>query len=224
MAKNDVKVGDNPKLKQKIMSDGNLSLYLDYYLGRVNVLDEVTGEIKSKVQRKREFLHLTLLANPRTPLERQQNKDTEALAKKIRFEREQELKEERLGYRLSKSQEINFLTYFQNYIDRYNKKDSKMLKLALSRFKDFLMDTPEYSIYVRGIKPQQIDRDMVLAFTEYLQSRGRGEGPKSVYARFKKVVRYAVDHGDMIKNPCQGVSMTIDEQQLVKDILRSPGT
>ena len=75
MAKNVVKVGDNPKLKKKVMSDGNLSLYLDYYLGRIRVTDEETGEVKSKVQRKREFLHLTLLASPRTPIERQQNKD-----------------------------------------------------------------------------------------------------------------------------------------------------
>ena len=44
MAKNDVKVTDNPKLKQKELSDGNFSLYLDFYLGRVN----------GKVQRKRE--------------------------------------------------------------------------------------------------------------------------------------------------------------------------
>lgn len=87
MAKNDAKVTDNPKLKQKALSDGNLSLYLDYYLGRVNVKDETTGEITNKVQRKREFLHLTLLASPRTPIERQQNKETLALAQKIRFER-----------------------------------------------------------------------------------------------------------------------------------------
>ena len=108
MAKNDVKVGDNPKLKQKKMSDGNLSLYLDYYLGRVNEVDEYTGEQTSKVQRKREFLHLTLLANPRTPLERQSNKDIMALAHKIRFEREQQLKEGNLGYRLKTKRNIKF--------------------------------------------------------------------------------------------------------------------
>lgn len=122
MAKNDVKVGDNPKLKQKKMSDGNLSLYLDYYLGRVNEVDEYTGEQTSKVQRKREFLHLTLLANPRTPLERQSNKDTMALAQKIRFEREQQLKEGNFGYRLKTKRNINFLDYFQNYIDGYTKR------------------------------------------------------------------------------------------------------
>ena len=143
MAKNDVKVGDNPRLKQKKMSDGNLSLYLDYYLGRVNEVDEYTGEQTSKVQRKREFLHLTLLANPRTPLERQSNKDIMALAQKIRFEREQQLKEGNLGYRLKTKRNINFLDYFQNYIDGYTKKDLRMVRIALQRFKDFLHDTPE---------------------------------------------------------------------------------
>ena len=55
MAKNDIKVTDNPKLMQKLLSDGNFALYLDYYLGRVNVRDIETGETKSKVQRKQNF-------------------------------------------------------------------------------------------------------------------------------------------------------------------------
>jgi integrase/recombinase XerD len=102
MAKNDIRATDNPKLKQKVLSDGNYSLYLDYYLGRIDVVDEATGERKSKVQRKREFLHLTLLSSPRTPIERQQNKETLELAKKIRYERGQELLESAEGYRLKK--------------------------------------------------------------------------------------------------------------------------
>ena len=93
MAKNDMTTTDNPKLMQKRLSDGNYSLYLDYYMGRMNITDPNTGETKSKVQRKREFLKLTILASPRTPLERQQNKETYELARKIRLEREQELKE-----------------------------------------------------------------------------------------------------------------------------------
>ena len=64
MAKNDARVTDNPKLKQKVLSDGNYSLYLDYYLGRVDVKDEETGEVTSKVQRKREFLHLGTKREP----------------------------------------------------------------------------------------------------------------------------------------------------------------
>ena len=137
MAKNDIKVTDNPKLMQKLLSDDNFALYLDYYLGRVNVKDAETGEIKSKVQRKREFLKLTILSNPRTPIERTQNKETMELARKIRAEKEQELLEQGKGYRL-KRKNINFLDYFQTYIDVYTKKDIRMMQIAFQRFKDFL--------------------------------------------------------------------------------------
>lgn len=219
MAKNDAKVTDNPKLKQKALSDGNLSLYLDYYLGRVNVKDETTGEITNKVQRKREFLHLTLLASPRTPIERQQNKETLALAQKIRFEREQELKESMHGYRLKKDRDINFIDYFRAYIDSYTKKDIRMMQIALNRFVDFLKDTPEYNKFSLRIKPEQITRDMIEDFTEYLQSRSVGEGAKSIYARFKKVIKYAIEHDVMLKNPCNGIIIKVDEQRLKKEVL-----
>lgn len=226
MAKNDVKVGDNPKLKQKVMSDGNYSLYLDYYLGRANVTDEATGEIKSKVQRKREFLHLTLFASPRTPIERQQNKDTLALAQKIRFEREQEFKEDKEGYRIKKKkQDINFLDYFQGYIDKYTKKDIRMIEIALHRFKDFLADTPEYNKYIKRITPQQINRDMVQTFTEYLQSRSIGEGAKSIYQRFKKVYKACATEYNFnyskpfTKDDGKPISISIDDRQLRKEIL-----
>ena len=219
MAKNDARVTDNPKLKQKVLSDGNYSLYLDYYLGRVDVKDEETGEIKSKVQRKREFLHLTLLASPRTPIERQQNKETLNLAQKIRFEREQELKESLHGYRLKRDRDINFLDYFQAYIDGYTKKDIRMVQIALSRFRDFLKETPEYSKFAYKIKPEQINKDMIEAFTEYLQSRSVGEGARSIYQRFKKVIKYAIEHDVMLKNPCNGIVIKIDENILRKDVL-----
>ena len=220
MAKNDARVTDNPKLKQKTLSDGNFSLYLDYYLGRVNVRNEETGELESKVQRKREYLHLTLLATPRTPIERQQNKETLSLAQKIRFEREQQLKENAHGYRLKRDTcNINFLDYFQSYVDGYTKKDIRMMQIALSRFRDFLKDTPEYSKYTLGVKPQQISKEMIVAFTEYLQTRSVGEGAKSIYQRFKKVIRYAIEHDIFVKNPCSGVVIKTDENILRKDVL-----
>lgn len=219
MAKNDSRVTDNPKLMKKELSDGNYSLYLDYYLGRVNVKDEVTGEIKNKVQRRREFLKLTILANPRTPIERKQNKETYELARKIRFEREQEMKESLNGYRLRKDNSINFLTYFQAYIDSYTKKDVRMLQIALQRFKDFLSETKEYSKFTLSIKPEQLTKDMMLDFVEYLQNKSTGEGAKSIYQRFKKVIKYAIEHDVMIKNPCTGVVCKVDDQILRKDIL-----
>ena len=170
MAKNDMTTTDNPKLMQKRLSDGNYSLYLDYYMGRMNITDPNTGETKSKVQRKREFLKLTILASPRTPLERQQNKETYELARKIRFEREQELKEGKLGYRL-KAKSINFFDFIKVYYDEYTKGDKRMIKAAQKRFTDFI--ALEYPLFKDNISPEKITPDMMEHFVEYLQTHAR---------------------------------------------------
>ena len=210
---------DNPKLGAKVLSDGRESLFLDFYLGFEMAISSKSGKEYKKVNNKREFLKLYLWQAPRTPLERQQNKETMELAKKIRFERGQQLLESTEGYRLKKDRDINFLDYFQSYIDKYTKKDIRMVEIALKRFKDFLNDTTEYNKYAKKIKPEQITKDMVEAFTEYLQSRSVGEGAKSIYARFKKVIKYAIEHDAMLKNPCMGITIKADDQQLRKEIL-----
>ena len=210
---------DNPKLGAKILSDGRESLFLDYYLGFEMATSSKSGKVYKKVNNKREYLKLYLWQAPRTPAERQQNKETLELAKKIRFERGQELLESMEGYRLKQHRDINFLDYFQAYIDKYTKKDKRMLDIALHRFRDFLNETEEYKKFATKIQPQQITKDMVAVFTEYLQSRSVGEGAKSIYARFKKVVKYAVEHDVMFKNPCTGISIKVDDQQLKKEVL-----
>lgn len=210
---------DNPKLGAKILSDGRESLFLDYYFGYQMVYSEKLDKQVAKKDRKREFLKLYLWQAPRTPLERQQNKEMLELAKKIRFERGQELLESMEGYRLKKERDINFLDYFQAYIDKYTKKDIRMVEIALKRFIDFLNDTPEYKKYAKKIKPEQITKDMVEAFTEYLQGRSVGEGARSIYARFKKVIKYAIEHDAMLKNPCTGITIKVDDQQLRKEVL-----
>ena len=234
MAKLENKTKDNPRLEQRLLADGQISLYLEYYLGRQSepVTDEsgnpvfyesgkMAGKPMYRVKhiREKENLNLYLIANPKTPFEKIQNKETLQLAKKIRFEKEQELLENRDGYRLKKDRQIDFLQYFQSYIDNYTKKDKKMVEMAYRRFKDFLTDTPEYMRFSKGLKPQQIDKDMIVTFTEYLQSRSRGEGANGVFQRFKKVIKYAVEHDYMAKNPCNGVSIKIDDQILRKDVL-----
>ena len=51
---------------------------------------------------------------------------------RIRAEREQEFKESMLGYRLKKDRTVNFLDYFQAYINSYTKKDIRMVQTAPS--------------------------------------------------------------------------------------------
>ncbi|MDD4000775.1 MAG: site-specific integrase [Bacilli bacterium] len=217
MARNDSKITDNPKLKEKTISDGQKSLYLEYYFGYDRATDEASGKELIKVTRRKESLNLYLLPKPRTQEERERNRETLELAKKIRAEREQELKQDIYGYRLRKDRNMNFLEYFQSYNDNYTKKDIRMMQIALSRFRDFLK--AYYPSYEKSIKPDQITKDMVTKFTEYLQTRSKGEGAKSIYQRFKKVINYAIEHNVMNKNPCAGIKIRVDEETLRKDIL-----
>jgi len=204
---------DNPKLGAKILANGTASLFLDYYFG----YQTINGVVKKS--RKREFLKLYLPQNTKTPNAKQQYKETIELAKTIRFEREQRLKSDTEGYRLKKDRQINFLDYFQAYIDNYHKKDIRMVQIALQRFKDFLKDTPQYNIFQYSIKPQQLNKDMMLRFVDYLKGRSYGEGANGIYARFKKVVKYAVDHDVITKNPCTGISIKVDDNNLKKEVL-----
>lgn len=236
MKKSDLAVGkcyyistdreENPKLGAKLLSDGKDSLFLDFYFGYQMVYSNSQDKMIPKKQKRRESLKLYLWHNPRTPQQRQENKDTLLLAKKIRHDKGQELLDQERGYKLqTKQQSINFLVYFQEYIDTYTKKDLRMVKIALQRFKDFLSDTPEYTMYLRGIKPQQIDNEMVEAFTEYLQSRSRGEGAKSIYQRFKKVykacaIKCNINYQKPFLNADgKSITITIDEGLIVKDFL-----
>lgn len=123
MAKIENRNKQNPKLQQSELSDGRASLYLEYYLGRSEtpVLDEngnqvfytdgaMAGKPKYKIKhiRKKENLNLYIWLHPRSQQERVQNRNTMALAEKLRFEREQEFLEDREGYRLKKDKQQDF--------------------------------------------------------------------------------------------------------------------
>lgn len=231
MAKLDSKTKDNPKLEQKEMADGRISLYLEYYLGRVAepVLDDhgeqvyytsgaMEGKPKMKIShnRRKEHLNLYLIAKPRTPIERQINRETLELAKDIRAEREQELKEGTLGYRL-KTKDLNFWDYLQTYQDNYTKKDIRVVQLAIRRFKEFI--DKEYRLYTKTIKTAQITPKMMGEFVEYLQTICKGTGAVTAWKRWKTLISNAVKESLFKKNPCTGIVCTSDENILTKDIL-----
>ena len=243
---------DNPKLGAKVLSDGRESLFLDFYLGYSMAVSSKTGKEYKRVNNKREFLSLYLWQAPRTPLERQQNKETLDLAKKIRYERGQELLENQEGYRIGKQkkEDVNYLDFMADYHASYTKKDANQIRRARTVFIDFLIDpkgkllpekikgsmTKEEKEAIRKsnakkeaererkahglvVRPQQLTKDLMKAFTEYLINRFTGEGAHTVYGRFKKMILAALDKDIIAKNPCRGVSIKKDYGQLKKEIL-----
>lgn len=214
---------ENPKLGAKVLSSGKESLYLEYYFGYkregVHTNDKGQEVDTVKIDRHRESLKLYLWQAPRTPEERQQNKETLELAKQIRFERSQQLLERAEGYRLKKDRQINFFDYYQNYIDSYTKKDIRVIIMAFNRFKAFLCDTPEYRKYASGLRPEQLTKAMMEDFADYIKNTSKGFGITTIWKRFKKVINQAREENILLVNPCKGVKVTVDENVLTKDIL-----
>lgn len=210
---------DNPKLGAKLLSDGRESLFLDFYLGYTMSENKTTGREYKKIINRREFLSLYLWQAPRTPIEKQQNKDTLEIAKRVRFERGQQLLESSEGYRVKKDRDINLLDWMLAYYEKYTKGDKRHIKRACVVFVDFLKATPEYNAFAKRLKPQQLTKEMVKTFTEYLQHRFKGEGPHTLYARFKKIIAAAVERDIIRNNPTKGVSITIDNGSLKKEVL-----
>jgi site-specific recombinase XerD len=181
------------------------------------VRDEATGKEKIKHIRSKEYLGLYLLANPRTPEERQKNKETLALATEIRIDKEKELTANKYGKALPVKQNVNFLDYYQSYLDGYTKKDVRMMEASFKRFKDFL--SLSYPNMQKVLKPEQMNKDMIVKFVDYLQERSHGEGARGYFQRFKKIVKYAVEKEVILKNPCTGVVCLVDDTALTKDVL-----
>ena len=193
----------NVYLREKKLSNGNLSLYLDIYRDGKRVY---------------EFLKLYINPNARTPVERDQNKKVKIMAEELRAKREVEIDSSALGVKSLNKSKVDFVEYFQMYIEKYTKKDIAVMRSTLNRFKAFLID--EYGDkFSKGITINMIDREMISRFIDYLQSISKGEGAASLYGRFKKVIKNAIDEGMIIKDPCSGLSCKVDDQILRKDVL-----
>ena len=169
-SKNLIESGNPRLLKFPVKGGKEFSLTLEYLFG----VNRETGTEK----RKREALSLYILANPRDPMQRQQNKDTIELARRIRWEREQEFLQNREGYRLKKERRIYFMDFYQQYIDNYTKKDIRMIKIAKSRFIDFLTENQKHP--AAALMPDAITREMVMKFADYLQTRSVGLSPEEI--------------------------------------------
>lgn len=231
--------GDNPKLMGRALADGRDSLYLEFYYGKVEVTSR-NGTVYRKNERQTEPLGLYLWRAPRTSLERAQNKETLDIAKRVRFERGQELLERTEGYRLKKQKNVDFLAWMWSYYDTYTKADRRHIKRACICFTDYLLD-PQGELLPQAnwdeqqkataakaraermrflrLRPERVTRELIIGFTEYLQRRFRGDGPHSLYSRFKKIFKAATEAEVLRRNPCTGVVIKIDNGALKKDIL-----
>lgn len=159
MAKSRKTAKENPQLKERKLAGGKIALYLEYYKGRKQEprLDEdgkpmyyTSGAMAGKPMyivshiRQQEQLKLYLVDKPRTQAERDQNRATLELAQSIRLEREQQRLKGAKGYRVEVKVDDVF-SYFDQYLEEYDKRDIRVIKMALNRFKSFLRENKKYT-------------------------------------------------------------------------------
>jgi len=193
---------NNVTLREKLLANKNISLYLDIYRDG---------------KRSYEFLKLYINSNPRTPLERESNKQNRELAEIIRTKRESELNHSAFGEIAPENKKIRFTDYSQSYTNQYTKKDVRMITGAIQRFKDYYAEKYP-KLKISALKLSEIDKQMIVGYVEYLENHSKGEGAQSYFKRFKKVLNNAVDTGLIAKNPANGLKCDTVEG-LRKDIL-----
>ena len=188
-------------LREKKLSNGNVSLYLDIYFNG---------------KREYDFLKLYPKKNPRTPQERTENHEAYNLAEEIRSTKESALKYSEHGLVSPKIRKINFLDYCDSFLSSYPNTDLRIVKYCINHFKAFVTE-------VKGMKqvlPSQLTEDLVIDFKKYLDNKFNGETPYNFFTKFKKICKQA--HKDKIlkENPAIDVVNTRKEG-LKKDILFS---
>jgi integrase len=187
-------------LKERKNDDGTISQFLIIYSSR---------------DRKRhyEFLPNLKLEKGTTPDVRQRNKERRETAKSIKLSRETQLAENDYDIKSTLSKSVLVLEWMESFAKGYKKKDKRNIEGVLGRFKTFLSDRIETNLLMKDF-----NENIVHLFKEKLQETCQGEGAKSYYARFRKMVKQALRENLLLKNPCEFVSPPKGEAKQ-KDVL-----
>lgn len=170
------------KLRLRTLKNGDKSAMLDIYHN---------GE------RNYEFLKIYIRKKDSSDTK----KEKKLLAENIRNKRELELSSNDYDFIPSFKKKVDFISYFQHYLENYTKKDIRKVRYALEKFKVF--------IKVRKISFQKITPTLCEEFKDFLISPDSGlsgETPYDYWKRFKGVIKQAKTEGILIKNPCEDIT------------------
>jgi len=196
-SKHSVLAGHNEKVKlrSRINRTGTESLFLDY---------SVEGK------RKREFLQIHIISNPRTPEDRRKNKENLEKAKAIRNKRNLDVERMTQDYVPEYKLKTDFLDYFRRYINKYTNKDKRVIEGALKKFEEYVgQDT---------ILAREVTEPFLRDFKQYLENKLNGETPYNYFKKLKKVIKQATKDNIFQVNPIIDIENKKTEG-IKKDIL-----
>ena len=188
--------------QRKQTKNGRISLFLEIYKGTTT-----TSEGKIKNLRDYEYLDLYLIDNPKTPIDKQHNKDLLKLASNIKAKRELEIKNGLYGFTNSFKQNTNFIDYFRDLIEK-----RKQSKGNYGNWKSTLKHLEKFA--GNKVSFREIDQSFCENFRDYLiqtakKSNGESLSSSSVssyFLKFRACLKEAVRKQIILSNPATDVA------------------
>ena len=186
--------------ERKLPKSGRISLFLEYYKGYHNV----NGKIKH--DREFESLDLFLYLKPKNPDERKHNKETRALAEKIRTKRQSEFDHGRYGFHSEHKLGSNFISYFEMLMEE--RKDSKG---NYGNWESTLKQLKKYAS--TNVTFRDIDENFVKGFKYFLDKEAKTKSDiplsqntkHSYFNKFKACLNQAFIDKIILDNPARRV-------------------
>lgn len=173
-------------LREKKISKGRKSLYLDFYPA---VRHPLTGK-----ETRREFLGLYIHEKPKNPFETQHNKETKAIAESIRNQRYLEILNGTYGFQSDAKKKKSFDQFFKTLADKkYTSKGN--YDNWLSAYRHFC------NFYQHGITMGELSVDAMEEYRDYLANLDLAQNTKHTYFnKLKAAVKEAFKKGFIPEN------------------------
>ena len=146
------------RIRFKQLSNGNQSIYLDYYTGDVIRKENYVGG-----KRKYEFLKLYLIPE-RTREDKAKNEVTLALAKAIQSKRIVEVQNDAHGFQNTNKSRVNLLDYLENIGKQSAEQGSRnYARTVLNTVRALKLFRGDYIAF------RDVDKEFLSEFTDYLR-------------------------------------------------------
>jgi integrase/recombinase XerD len=189
--------------QRKQTKDGSISLFLEIYKGTTTTPD---GKVKNL--RDYEYLNLYLIDKPKTPIDRQQNKDTLQLAESIKAKRELEIKNGLYGFSNDFKKATNFIEYFKEQAEKRKQSEGNYGNWS---------STLKHLINFSGTKVsfKEIDTAYCEKFKNYLTDEAKTKSKQplssssvsSYFNKFRACLKKAVKEKIILSNPATDITI-----------------
>ncbi len=187
------------KLRKRKNADGTTSLRLDIYKDGKRIIETLK--------------HLQL-EKPSNLAVKEYNKERLHQAQSIAVKRAAELEANNYDMEIDLGKKTIVTIWMQSYVNSYTKKDKRSMQSVLNKFSKFLIEIRKPHLTFSELQPLMIED-----FVEYLEKDSIGEGARSYFNRFKKMIRHSYRRRIMKNNVLDFVERKATGKARKKDIL-----